>query len=146
MPVTAFAQADDVVVSCPDAQTFMQMLEQGTLNTLPNIRLQDGIRVQMQHPDTELDAHSKYIEANGRTGFACQYYNYVGMVGTAFFLDYQKLDTPDGVFWRTDWKDSFVEINVIPNLETITVCMEQVNDVAVPSPRCPFRKTGNTRD
>jgi hypothetical protein len=138
LPVATLASDEEITsISCPTSSSFMQAYKDGSLKDWPNIRLSDGIRVQLQHPKTQLIAHAKFFDGE-RTGFACQYYNYVGIVATAFWIDYQKSDTNDGAFWRKDYRDSLGQNGEPPNSETIEVCMVALEGDIRPSIGCNF--------
>ncbi|WP_298917280.1 hypothetical protein [uncultured Algimonas sp.] len=125
-------------VSCPSAAQFSQYLQDGTVGKLPNLVLQSGIRVQLQHPDTELIAHAKFFDANERPGFTCQYYNYVGMVAIAAYIGFQKAPASDDAFWRDDFADSLDENGNAPNQDMVEVCMERIDGMVKPSVGCQF--------
>ena len=132
------AFANDVQ-RCPTSQEFSQALADGSYTKLPYVTLQAGFRVQMQHPDTHLTAHAKFFDRASRPGYACQYYNYAGMVATLFYVGYERTEGDGKAFWRNDFQDSLDRDGKAPNSKMTMVCMERRDGAVFASAKRAFK-------
>ena len=132
--------------NCPDPETARLSFESGEIQDWPNYSESHGARVQRQHPDTAfIGAQAKYLEANGRTGAICQYYNHIGLVSTMIALDVKKnpsttsceSECTAGAYWRSEFRESSPDLEE-PGKEQMEVCMENRGGLSYPSVACGF--------